>query len=517
VTVGAAAVVLSLAMTTAALGGRAGSGSAQSSAAKPQLRYAEAYATTNNNPAIFPNGGGAVIANMSYDSLVYQTSTGKMVPQLATSWGYTGKAQRNFVITLRKGVRFSNGERLTAQALKQYLLYFQKAKGSWANLATFDKVTIKGPLTVSLHLTLPNPLMVQAISQRRGMGDVVCPAFLKDPDKLTSQTCGAGPYMLDTSQTVPQDHYLLKANPYYWNKAAVHYSSILVKVISNPSSLLQAMQTGQQDVGDGDGTTYAAARSAGLHATTAPEFFFGVHFQDLKGTMVPALADARVRQALNYAVDRNAITHVLFPTAGLGSPTNQFWFSGQDGYVPSLAKVYPYDPAKAKQLLAAAGYSKGFAIDVLSTPVDQIDTVTQAVASYWKAVGVTLNIHSVDVTEYSNGTHSGQYPAYTIEWAPAPVYIDWGAIFSPNSTTGRNPQHIADSALSALFKRAQSSQPAVAGPLWQQFGKRLSDLAWFVPITATGPIYYTRSNVAGLTSTSARPLIDLRDARPVGK
>jgi peptide/nickel transport system substrate-binding protein len=456
------AAAVSSALTSAAIG--------------EQLTYATTISPTTQNPAL---GASSDVADMSYDSLIYQTSTGKLVPQLAASWGYVGKARRVFVIKLRKGVRFSDGSRLTAEVLKDSLLYFKAAKGTWSTLATYDSVTVTGPLTVALHLTKQNPLMTLALSQFYAMGVPICPAFLRDPSRLTSQTCGAGPYALDAADTVPGDHYTLKQNPYYWNKSAVHYRRIVLRIIASPTSLLQAMRTGQVDVGQGDGSTVAAAQSAGLRTRGAPTSFTGIQFQDLNGELLKPLGDVRVRQALNYALDRKPITNVLFPTPGIGSPTQQPWLRGSEFWVPSYANRYPYDPAKAKQLLTAAGYPNGFTIEVVSTPLAQLDIVAQAVASYWQKIGVNVKLHSdAQASDYIRDLTSGKYVAYSMVWGGSPAWIQWGALLAPKATSGRNSFHIADAKIVTMVKRAEGAPAKEAAQLWQQIGKRWSSPAF---------------------------------------
>jgi peptide/nickel transport system substrate-binding protein len=509
-TIAAIALVASVLLATVAGATEAAVG--ESAAIGDQLTYATTIPPTSLDPAL---GGSADPADLSYDPLIYQTSKGELVPYLATSWGYVGKAQRSFVITLRKGVRFSDGSRLTARVLKDSLLYFQSRKGTWSPLATYDSVTVTGPLTVRLHLNKPNPMMALALTQFYAMGEPICPAFLRSPDNLTSRTCGAGPYMLDNGDTVPGDHYTLKQNPFYWNKKAVHYRQIVIRIIANPTSLLQAMATGQVDMAQGDGSTVQAAKNAGLRVGGAATSFTGIQFQDLHGTISKPLADVRVRQALNYALDRVAITKAVFPTAGIASPTDQPWLGTSEAWVKG--KSYPYNPAKARQLLAAAGYADGFSIAINSTPIVQLDTIALAIGSYWKQIGVTLNLRSAgQVSDYLAGITSPKFPGYSMVWGGSPAWIQWNALLAPNASSGRNPFRIDDAKMSSLYRQAERAPSDKAPQLWQRLGKRLVYLAWFAPVSVRNFIYYSRTSVAGVRPSARRPLVNLRDVRPAG-
>jgi peptide/nickel transport system substrate-binding protein len=513
---GVAALVVGIVLASVA--GATGATAASAGGSAKQLTWAVPYASTSHDPALGLSGD---VIDMTYDYLIYQTPSGKLVPQLATSWRYVGKSRRTFVIKLRKGVRFSDGSPMTAQVVKDSLLYSKSKQGTWSAQATYDSVKVTGPLTLTLHLTKANPLLPRAMARPYGMGTPICPAFLRDKKKLTTQTCGAGPYTLDVGKTIPGSQYELKPNPYYWNKSAIHYQRIVIKVISNPNSLLSALRTGQADIGQGDGTTVAAARAAGLKVDAAPSAFTGIQFQDVNGTLLKPLGDIRVRQALNYAIDRAAITKAVFPTPGLATPTHQPYLPVSEAWnsAPAYRNRYPYNPTRAKQLLAAAGYANGFTIEVVSTPLEQLDTITQAIASYWDKVGVTLKINSnAQAADYGNNLNSGKYPAYAILWGASPALIDWYAIWAPNAASGRwatfKP---SDARLNSLVKQAERAPEAAAAKLWQQFGRRLTDLAWFVPVAMRSATYYSRPSVAGVVATNARPIMSLRELRPSGK
>ncbi len=100
--------------------------------------------------------------------------------------------------------------------------------------------------------------------------------------------------------------------------------------------------------------------------TSAPAAMVGMYIADVDGTVVPAFKDLRVRQALNYAIDREAITKSVYGDFGI--PTDQYVPEGIGGYLPELEDVYPYDPEKAKELLAEAGYPDGFSFTMLGQP-----------------------------------------------------------------------------------------------------------------------------------------------------
>jgi peptide/nickel transport system substrate-binding protein len=301
----------------------------------------------------------------------------------------------------------------------------------------------------------------------------------------------------------------------------LHYRSVVSRVIANPTSIIQAMRTGQVDIGSGESSTASAARDAGLTVNTAPSSFTGIQLQDVNGTLVKPLGDLRVRQALNYAIDRAAITRAVFPSPGLFRPTQQPFLPVSETFTtdPKYVNRYPYDPARARQLLAQAGYPNGFELEIVSTPLVDLDTVTQAIGSYWDKIGVKIKLKSDALAQdYGRDLASGKYPGYAIVWSGAPAMIDWYAIWSQNASSGRwatfKP---SDARLKSLAKQALGSPEDQAAKLWQQFGKRLIDLAWFVPVTQKSAITLSRSSVVMPKLTAAPPGLTLRDVRPSGK
>jgi peptide/nickel transport system substrate-binding protein len=479
-----------------------------------QLTIGRFGAPTSLDPAV-NNAGLNVYTTLAYDPLILQDANGKLLPGLAVAWRYVGSGNRVFEFTLRKGVRFSDGTRMTARGVKASLLRFRDAKGPSANLATFSSIDVTGPLTLRLRLSKPNPIVPELLDQWNMIGEnVISPAALRDPSKLKTATFGAGPYMLNTAQTVPGDHYTFTPNPYYWNKKAVHYRRVVVKVITDPNSTLQALITGQIDVTEGDPGTVGAARDAQLRVLGVPFTFVGIALADRGGTVSKPLGDVRVRQALNYAIDRKVITKALYQP-GVAAPAVQPSRPGLDNWVKSYANRYAYDPAKAKQLLSAAGYGQGFSLTILSTPIVGLDNMVQAVASYWEKVGVRVELHSDAVVgQYVTDLASKNFPAFAIVNGTAPTYIQANVNLFPDAQF--NPFHTADARIQSLYNAAAAAPAVKATGVYQQLAKRVMDQGWFAPVSLTNLIFYVRPSIGGARVTSQRPGIEVRDLYPRG-
>jgi peptide/nickel transport system substrate-binding protein len=464
------------------------------------------------NPAMAPQNY-AWFEELAYEPLIDQLSDGSLAPGLATSWSYAGSGNTQFVLHLRPGVRFSDGSPLTAQGVVDDLRYAGVSAGQMSPFLSGDTFTATGPLTVTIKAVQPNPDFPQILTQDDVIGDMISPAGLRSPSLLGTQTFGAGPYMLAPAQTVTGSQYTYVPNPHYYDKAAVHWKKVVIKVITDPQSMLSALITGQVQVANGDSTTIAAARKAGLSVTNTPDLWLGVTLADRTGTLAKPLAKLQVRQALNYATGRSAISSALFP--GTGTPTSQLIVPGGYGYQASLTNAYPYDIAKARQLLAAAGYPDGFSLNLVTGEYSGMNLVAQALAQQWRKIGVNLQ-----VTDYANSNQyyaaafGAKYPAFMTLFGQIPTWIEGPSLFLPPASY--NPFHTTSAPLAALYAQEARSSGTQQGQLDQQIEAYLVDQAWFVPVATIGLPYYASKTVTG-TATSARaPLLELYQVRPAG-
>jgi peptide/nickel transport system substrate-binding protein len=285
------------------------------------------------DPARADNGNGVIYTQLVYEPLIRAASDGTLQPGLATEWGYVGEGNKQFEVKIREGAKFSDGTPVTTEAVAASLNYFVKnATGPTAAAFAGITATAVDASTVSIATAQDNPSLPELMNQIYLAGDIIAPAGLANPEALASAPIGAGPYVLDASATVSGDHYTYTANPEYWDKSAQHFKTIVVKVIPSTTSALQALRTGQVDFMTGDAQTVEAAKGANLQVFNGPQAWEGFFLIDRAGQVVPAMGDVRVRQALNYAIDREAIATALY--GEYGSANVQPNTTGWDGYDP---------------------------------------------------------------------------------------------------------------------------------------------------------------------------------------
>jgi peptide/nickel transport system substrate-binding protein len=511
----AAAVALAAATsaTLAACGGQAAGTSHPTSGGKPGEVLTVGFsvqAPETLDPARAPQNY-AWFEELAYEPLIVQRSDGSLAPGLATSWSYTGTGNTTFVLHLRQGVKFSDGSSLTAQDVADDLGYVVKSAGQMSPFLAGDTFTATGPLTVTIKAASPNPDFPQILTQDDVVGDIISAKGLQSPSLLGTRTFGAGPYMLDASATVTGAQYTYVPNPNYYDKAAAHWKKVVVKVITDPQSMLNAMKTGQVEVANGDPTTIAAATSNGLTVTSTPDLWMGVTLADRGGVLAKPLANAQVRMALNYATDRGAISKALFP--GTGAATSQLAPPGGYGYDPSLTSAYPYDVSKAKQLLAAAGYPHGFSLKIVTGDYGGENLMAQALAQQWQQAGVTLQVtDDANSNQFYAAAFGAKFPAFMTVFGQIPTWIEGPSLFL--APASYNPFHTASASLVSLYQQEARSSGAEQVLLDQQIEQYLVNQAWFVPIVTIGLPYYATSAVTGTATSAKAPLLELYEVRP---
>ena len=466
------------------------------SAATGTLNIGVLYLPFTLNPAL--NGYNVFNAYTlpSYGAMIYATPTGQFVPGFASSFGYVGTGNKVFQMTLRHDVKFNDGTLMTAKDVVASIKYFKGANGPEAStLSGLTSVQATGKWTVKLTLSAPNPLLPLLFSQEYTSGEIIEGKAIAKPSLMSNASFGAGPYMLDSSNTVLNDHYTFVPNPNFYDKSQQHYGKIVIKSIANATSRLQALQSGQVDVAYGDPSTADAAANSG----------FGVYYRaiatqalflfDRAGKMAAPLGDVRVRQALNYAIDRPSITKALFGKYAL--VTQEMALQGSDIYDPKVKNAYAYNPAKAKQLLAAAGYGSGFTLTVLSSP-GLNDLFCQALAGQFQAIGVKLDIVSEQPAQMSGDEFAGKFPAACSAYGD---YVGWFSsqlLLQPAGVL--NPLHSSDATLNGLLAKLAAVQYGTPGAIaiGHQIADRVSTLAWFAPVFNQSEIWYANKKTAGV-------------------
>ncbi|WP_335981850.1 ABC transporter substrate-binding protein [Streptomyces sp. CA2R106] len=483
-----------------ALAGCSGGGTGSQSGSQLSLQFPGPPVSLD--PAKAGNGESAVFVSLAYDPLIYLDGKGELVPDLAVKWGFTDHANKVFELTLRPGVKFSDGSVLDAKAAAASMNYFLGAGGGLVGkVGPVAKVEAVAPAKVRITYKKPTPEAASTLTQYNGMGNLIGPKALADPQSLLTSSDGTGQFVYDGTTSVAGNRYVYKKNPHYFQPAAQHFDSTIVRVINNPNAVLSATQTGQVQFAAGSSTTAAAAKRSGLTVDTAPFFNWSLNLVDRQGAIAPALADPRVRQAIGLAFDRPAIAKALAGAYASGS--NQVLLPGTDGYDKGIG--YGHDVAKAKALLAQAGYPNGFKLKVLTESVlDVNNTYSQAIASTLKDIGIdaTLQVQTTGIAQFTADALSKKYAAVIFPTAGTTM-----SDLDSQITTGLfNPFGSSDARLDSILQQAATATDArTRTAQYQKASQRLQDLAWTVPIFATQNVYYTAAGLQNVQLSVLNP------------
>jgi peptide/nickel transport system substrate-binding protein len=490
---------IGLALVVAALAAVAWSAAASGAprASKPTLNVGIIQAPLSLDPASGAAGPYTPIITLEYDPLLKINAHGNLVGVLAKSWKWIGSGNNHIEITLKPNIHFADGTLLDANVVKAYFQYAGASARMQSTLGgpIADVHTI-GQYTVDLTTVNPNPLLLKTFAGNWGF--IPSAAGIATPANLASGAAGgAGPYEIVPSQTVSGSQYTFVPNPHYWQPKQQRYSQITVHIITSASSLLQAAETGQVEAAYGVTTTAYAAAKAGLHVYSAFAGINTIYITDRAGQSVKALADVRVREAMNLAIDRKTITRAL--NGKYGQPTSNIELG--PGYSKSLDSYWKYDPTKAKQLLADAGYPDGFTFGVIAvTDPNDGSRILSAVAQYLKNVGITMNIFqpavSSDFIQASQAV--GKYQAvqlYTnVAGSGSSVLTTaFNTFLGPKANL--NIYKDDDPTLDALAAQAQTAaNPTV--PM-QAMAKRIITQGYEIPLFRRAFLWYVNTKKIG--------------------
>ncbi len=357
---------------------------------------------------------------MVFDPLLRVDHAGALIPALALRWEPLPPNIWRF--HLRPGVVFSNGEPFDANAVKAVVEWLKSpaALGQLmsAEVANVTAVRVVDALTVDLmtatvDAVLPKRLTVVMMTPPKAWAERGVEGFTMNP-------IGTGAYLLkDWGQSTGRT--IIEANPTSWRKPR-QIDRVEIYPLREQIRRVQALTSGQVDVTQAVGPEdIPMLREQGFTVFVEPEATVMGLFLRNVGNEGKPLNDVRVRQALNFAVNKDDIaTEIL---RGTSEPAGQGAILGVVGYNPDL-KPYPYDPARARMLLREAGYPDGFKLAARLQPAGPLDAIAiyQKVAADLAAVGVELELRQVMpndwVRMYATGDWDGA-DAITGNWNAA--------------------------------------------------------------------------------------------------
>ena len=487
----AGAAALILALTACSGGGSADEASTSSSNAAASDPMSLTIGEISF-PASFDVNGYSIAHYVQYfnavfDTLVRQDSDGGLARGLATEWVYDD-ARTTLTLTLRDDVTFTDGTAFDAAAVVANIENFQASSTpDLSNAQYITATTAVDPTHVAISLSAPDPMLLTWLTG--SLGFMASPASFTSADVATNPV-GTGPYILDTGATVIGSTYVFTKNPDYWDDSYTVYKNLTINYYETSTALLNAIQGGQVDAATfSDVASLPQVEAAGYTVYTSQLDWSGLILFDRDGTVDEALGDVKVRQAINYALDRDAILEVI--QQGYGTATSQTFGLATDGYEKALDSYYTYDPEKAMDLLAQAGYADGITLTMPTTSMinqDLMATVQQQLA----AVGITVTLQDTG-TNFITDLLGAKY---TTTWMQLATANDWQyaqLALVPNATF--NVFHAENDQLNADFATMQSGTADEAAAAAKDVNQYLVENAWFAPLYRVDNFYVSNEKV----------------------
>lgn len=326
-----------------------------------------------------------------HDALVKPMPGNLMTPSLAESWSESADGL-TYEFLLRSGVTFHNGEPVTTEDVK---FSFERYKGTAARefKERTRTVEIVDTRRIRFHLQEPWPdFMTFYGTPATGAGWIVPKKYVEKvgDDAFKQHPIGAGPYKFVSQE--PGIGAVLEANDKYWRKTPT-VQRLVFKGVPEETTRVAMLKRQEADVTFGLGGALAEEVRRDTSLKLEPVYPPGVWFVYFTEQWDPKSPwhDKRVRLAANYAVDKQAINEA--ETLGLSKPTGNTIPSALEFALP--IEAYPYDPAKAKQLLKEAGYPNGFDAGEI-TPNPPFFAYAEGTANFLSTVGIKVRMRTVE-------------------------------------------------------------------------------------------------------------------------
>lgn len=482
----AVAAAAALALAACSGGGAPDQNSAEGTA--PLLTLGQFFEPTSFDPALAQEGNAFPYYQAVYDALIKRAPDGTLEPFLATEWTYN-EDLTELTLTLRDDVTFTDGATFDAAAAKTNIEHFQTANGPQVNqAASIESIEAPDATTLVLELTEPDPALEISLSSALGL--MASPATL-GTDELASSPVGSGPYVLGNA--LVGSEYTFTRNADYWGDA-LPYDSIKFLVLTDETARINALRSGQINAGIFTNPTSAAElESAGLNVLSQTLDWSGFVYFDRDGSLNPAFADERVREAITVAIDKEAILETI--SAGRGELTDQIFPTTSQGYLEEwdTNDQFAYDPDRSRELLAEAGYADGFTLNMPISPVFPpalYTTIEQNLAD----VGITMTRTEFGpgqtIPALLGGEHEISYFTLTMfsDWTTVRQYIAEDAPWNPLGATEPELQGYIDA-----LQIAKTDDERISAS--QEINQWIIDNNWFGSFARSFATYATDATV----------------------
>jgi peptide/nickel transport system substrate-binding protein len=440
------------------------------------------------------SGDSQRYAMQVFDTLYGFDDTGNIVARMAESYKMTPDGL-TYSFTLRKGIKFHNGDAFTSEDVKYSIERIIDPASKSTRRPFFapiiDSIETPSPTNVVIRLKQPDGVFLNKVAGFLFIVGKNYASNLPNAEAFAAAPIGTGPFRVKENR-IGQYLELERFDAFYGEKPGI--KALIFKYIPEPTSRVNAILAGEVDIAtmiplpDVERLSKDVAISVITNPVSSP-----MHVRLYSNVPGTPLSKVEVRQALNYAVDANAIIKGVFH--GVGAPMGTFismYFPY--GSSPDVAP-YPYDPAKARELLKKAGYPNGFEIelnDAVGTPKE----FAEAIAAYLGQVGIRVKINRIDYAAWSrlNNTHKSG-PMTTTQFTNA-IYDPIHPVAGSFSKAGAWSDYYNPEVEKLLAQLDSTTGAQARGAIFRKVGRILHDDAAALLVTELFNVFAKKKDLS---------------------
>lgn len=481
------------------------------------LVYGQSGLPVTLDSAAAQDGNSLAVSYQVAENLVgFEAGTTTLAPALATEWS-ANEDSSVWTFKLREGVNFHDGTPFNAEAVKFNFdrwndrsnpYHFTKDYTGWTYVSggylgegsVLEEVRVVDDTTVEFHLTdsvgffpamvaasylgLDSPTAVMEAGENYGTPGV--------------GLVGTGPFSF--GEWVEGERVVLERNDDYW-AGQPEVERLIFRGIQDPTARLAELRAGSVDIAIELSPDDLSVVESDSNLVPVQQTGLNIGYLALHQGAAEPLQDQRVREAIAVAVDWQAIVDSFY--AGLGSVATQFVpepFFGRSDNIEG----YSYDPERARELLAEAGYENGFDTEFWYMPVSRPyypspESIASAIASYLAEVGINVDLKTEDWGVYLTKYYAGDYPMYMLGWSPDyPDPDNYMFTFFGPGETGQARYGWDNPEVIDMLNRARTSpDQEERAQLYEQVNEIVHEQIPAIPVAHNNPLHATRVGVEG--------------------
>ena len=433
---------------------------------------------------------------VAFDRLIYMDSKLQPQPMLAESWDVTPD-YKQVTFHLRKGVQFSTGRELTSDDVKYNLMRVRDPKvgaGGWVAFSNWWTIDTPDKYTIVLNSDLPRPLVFDNLETF----NIIDRDTTEGPN-AKSQAVGTGPFIL--KEWSQGDHISLVKNPNYWQTGRPYLDAIEYKILPDAQTMVAQFEAGALDMALNPPLQDAGRLKNDPQYQVVTNPLTGRYYTAGWNVATPPLNDKRVRQALNYAMNRQRFADSVL--LGLSRPITLPWIPSSPAYEADKANYFSFDLDKARSLLAEAGAGQ-FSMEYLISPnFPELSSFGQIYQADLAAIGVTLTIKQAESAAFFDAINNRKYPGV---FAITSARANLAPGITILATQGYNPDTNNEGFTSETYSQlaqamATETDAAKQKQIYSKMNDLLVDEAFAVAIASASPRMLLKANVEGLDYT----------------